>query len=241
MATAIAIAIFFIMVMLAGNAYWSDIDEAYYITYDGPDMEVTLTLWMLRNDSKNIPLQTNPPTEAGPNYAEGRIYIQREYIAGGSEVTLQLRNARPLRITAESPPSGVRLGVEVLHARIPSHRPIIIVEPKPNSTRTTEIYLDELEVTKIFEGDVAVDAEFKKPMFSEGRTADVRADIFTFSGTDDLWEIEVFDSISDGIESFNGMALFKVRMKLVVDLEDGTQLDTGWMEAQYFALDLVEV
>jgi hypothetical protein len=85
-----------------------------------------------------------------------------------------------------------------------------------------------------------MDVQFGEPIFSEGFTTDLKQDIYAFSGTDDFWRIEVFDSITKQNKSFNGMALFQVRLKLLVDLGDGTQLDTGWMEAQYFALDLVE-
>jgi hypothetical protein len=239
-AIAIAIAIFFVMVILAGRAYWTGIDDDYFMNSTGNSIEATFTLWMLRSDSKNIPIQTNPPLERGSTNAEGRIYIQREYIAGESEVTLQLRNARPFRITTNSPPMGAFIEVEVYHAKIPSHRPIIVVNPKSNSTRTTEIYLDELEVNKISEKKISVDAKFESIMFSDGYSAVIEQDIYTFTGSDNFWEIEVYDSIADETESFNGMALFKVRIKLIVDLEDGSQIDSGWIQTQFFAIDLVE-
>jgi len=237
---AIAIGVFFIMVVLAGRIYLTDLDDDYFIEYQEDGLEMTLTLWLLRNDSKNIPIQTNPPEEPGPSYAQGRIYIQREYIAPESQVILQLRSARPLRIDGVSPPSKAELQVEVWHAKVPSHRPIIIVGPDENSTRTTEIYLDQLQVVKIFEDEIDVDANFDKPMFSSGYTASPKLDVFEFSGEEDFWKIRVFDSISGEDQTFNGMALFKVRINMTLELENGSSLETGWIETQFFAIDLVE-
>ncbi|MBU7004090.1 MAG: hypothetical protein HXS50_00890, partial [Theionarchaea archaeon] len=167
-AVAIAIAIFFVMVIMAGRAYWTGIDDDYILKFSGNSMEATLTLWMLRSDSKNTPIQTSPPIEKGSTNSEGRIYIQREYIAGESEVTLQLRNARPFMIDAESQPTGISLEAEVYHARIPSHRPTIVVDPKNNSARSTEIYLDELEVGRISGKEIQVEPKFRKSLFSGG-------------------------------------------------------------------------
>jgi hypothetical protein len=240
-AVAIAIAIFFVMVIMAGRAYWTGIDDDYFLKSSDNSMEATLTLWMLRSDSKNTPIQTNPPVERGSTNSEGRIYIQREYIAGESEVTLQVRNARPFRIDTESQPIGISLEVEVYHARIPSHRPIIVLDPKSNSTRTTEIYLDELEVSRISGKEVQVDSKFRKSLFSGGYSVDIEQDIYTFTGSGDFWKIEVYDSIEGKTVSFNGMALFKVRIKITVELEGGSSIESGWMETQYFAIDLVEL
>lgn len=237
---AIAIGIFFIMVILAGRVYLTDLDDDYFIKYQEDGLEMTLTLWLLRNDSKNIPVQTNPPEEPGPSYASGRKYIQREYIAPESQVVLQLRNARPLMIDGESPPSKAELRVEVWHAKVPSHRPIIVVGPNSNSTRTTEIYLDDVQVIKVFEDEIDVDATFGKSVFSSGYAGSLKLDIFDFTGEDDFWKIRVYDSISGEDQSFNGMALFKVRINLAFELENGSSLETGWIETQFFAIDLVE-
>ncbi len=237
---AIAISVFFVMVILAGRAYLTDLDDAFLLREEGEVIEVKLALWMMRNDSKNVPVQINPPTSQAPSYAEGRIYLHREYIAENSLVTLQIRAARPIRVMAESAPIGGRVLAEVLHSKFPGHRPIITVNPKPNSN-TTMIRLDEIDPVRIHTETVNLDPEFGKSLLSSGYVIRIREDIFAFSGRDDFWKIEAFDSITGETEAFNGMALFKVRLRLIVELADGTEASTQWMETEFFAVDLVEL
>ncbi len=227
---AVAIAAFFIMVILAGRAYLTDLDEAYFLTYSDEDVETQMTLWMLRNDSKNIPIQVNPSSTEGTSYAQGRIYLQREYISASSDVTLQLRTTRPIQVRLGEAKS-LKLEVEVWHTKIAGHRPVIVVEPNQTSTKTTEIYREDLEPSKI--ASDLMDLGAFSPRFKE--------DVFDFSGTDDYWEIRVYDSIEDEFETFDGMALFRLRVRILVGFGDGSETSTDWMETEYFAVDLVDL
>lgn len=230
MGIAIAIAAFFIMVILAGRVYLTDLDSAYFLSYSGEEIEAKMTLWMLRNDSKNIPLQVKPPFTEGASYAQGRYYLQREYIAGSSEVTLQLRATEPIRVLSGNAES-LKLQVEVWHETVAGHRPVIVVEPNQSSTKTTEIYLEDLQPSRISSDLIDLGAF----------TPRLKQDVLGFSGRDEYWEIRVYDSITGDYESFDGMALFRLRLRLLVGLEDGSEVSTEWMETQYFAVDLANL
>lgn len=236
----VGIAIFFSMVILAGRFYLTGIDDSFILRHSDKEIEGGLTLWMIRNDSKNIPLQIDPPLTDIGTYARGRIYIQREYIADTSLVKLQLRSSEPIVVSASSAPEGARLEIEVLHAKVTSHRPVIVLEPDPNMTRTTELYLDEIDPVKVSSQNIALDSKFTKSIVGKRYSVKIREDVFTFSGKDDLWGIKAYDSIRGLTEYFNGMALFKLRVRFIVSLAGGTEIGTDWMETQFFAVDLVE-
>lgn len=246
----IAIVIFFVLILLAGRVYLTGIDDDYILrkvykdNSTGEQIEFTMTLWMHRNDSRSTPVQIDPAMFEGVSYAEGRIFLQREYIANDSLVTLELRTVEPLRITIPSVdssagqvPSSVSLEIEVMHFKVPSHRPIIVVNPSANATRTTEIYPEDIKPTTIHRGTIeAIEiGEGKEGTY----TARVAEEIFSFSGSDDYWEFTVYDSVKDRTEVFNGMALFKVRVRPSMEI-GGRRIQMGWTETEFFAIDLVD-
>jgi len=234
----IGVIIFFSMVILAGRVYLTHVDDAFVLREETQDLNLEFALWMIRNDSKNEPIQVNPPVAQSGSYSGKRVYLQREYIAENSMVTLQLRTARRIRVRTESRPEGAEIQVEVLHFKVPSHRPVIVIEPNPNATRTTEIYPDEIHPTKIYSKTIELDTKFSRSLMGNDYSTNIRSDIYSFSGADPLWKITTFDSISNRTESFNGMALFKVRVKLLVKVSDASPVSSGWLESQYFAVDL---
>ena len=144
-------------------------------------------------------------------------------------MTLQLRTSKPIVVT-QGDPADLKLEIEVWHAKVPSHRAVIVIGPNQSSAKTTEIYLNDLEPSRIAEDTIDLGAY--SPRFKHG--------VFEFSGDEDYWEIRVFDSIEDRYETYNGMALFRLKVRVVVGLADGSEVSTDWMETQYFAVDLVE-
>jgi len=235
----VGIAAFFALVILAGRVYFTDLDLSFTISDASEKIEAGLTIWLLRNDSKNIPIQINPPVEGTIEFGGRKVYIQKEYMAANSQATLQMRSARRILVNSDSPPTSTQLEVEVLHFKAPTHRALIVVDPDPNMTRSTELYLDEIEATRVRYETIDLQAKWTKELFGQRYSAKLREEFFTFSGQDDLWRVDAFDSISQTTESFNAMALFKVRVKLTLAWDDGTQASTEWMETQFFAVDLV--
>lgn len=235
----VGIAAFFALVILAGRAYLTDLDDAFTISGATDTIEARLTIWMLRNDSKNIPVQINPPVEGTLEFGGRKVYIQREYMAANSQATLQIRSARRVLVDSDSPPTSTQLEVEVLHFRAPTHRTVIVVEPDPNMTRSTELYLDEINATRVRYESVDLELRWTRQLFGDRYSAKLREEFFTFSGEDDLWRVDAYDSISHTTESFDAMALLKVRAKLTLAWDDGTRASTDWMETQFFAVDLV--
>jgi hypothetical protein len=238
---AVAIAVFFILVIMAGTAYLPRIDDDFLLTHSDDMLEAQLALWLVRNDTKDIPIQVHPPVVEGVEHADGKILLQREFVANSSAVTLQVRSHRPVGVQSDSPPDSATLWVEVLHNRVPTHRRVLVIGPDKGVARTTELYPEDIDPVRIFSDTLELDDSFTKPLFGEGYSTGIREDIFTFSGLDDLWKIEVYDSVEGRTESFNGMALFKVRVRLVLGWEDGSEVSSDWMETQFFALDLVEL
>jgi len=234
----VAVAAFFAMIIMAGRVYLTDLDRAFMISSETDVVEARLTLWMLRNDSRSTPIRVNPPAQGDATLGGKKVYIQREFMALSSQATLQIRSARPILVDSESPPSGTQLEVEVLHFKAPGHRPVIVVEPDPNLTRSTELYMDEINPTRVSYDTFDLQLHWRKGFAGRGYHANFRKAFFTFSGEDDLWRIEAHDSISGRTESFNAMALFKVRARLILTWDDGTRASTDWMETQFFAVDL---
>jgi hypothetical protein len=114
-----------------------------------------------------------------------------------------------------------------------------VVEPDPNMTRSTELYLDEIDATRVRYESIDLQLRWTRELFGHRYSAKFRKEFFTFSGQDDLWKVDAYDSISHTTESFDAMALFKVRTKLTLIWDDGTWASTDWMETQFFAVDLV--
>lgn len=235
----VGIAAFFALVILAGRVYLTDLDDAFTISDATDTIEARLTIWMLRNDSKNMPVQINPPVEGTLDFGGRKVYIQREYMAANSQATLQIRSARQVLVDSDSPPTSTQLEVEVLHFRAPTHRTVIVVEPDPNMTRSTELYMDEINATRVRYESIDLEPRWTRQLFGDRYSAKLREEFFTFSGEDDFWRVDAYDSISHTTESFDAMALFKVRAKLTLAWDDGTRASTDWMETQFFAVDLV--
>lgn len=235
----VGIVLFFSMIVLAGRIYLTDIDDDFRLNLSSEDMEGEFTLWLMRNDSKNMPLKVSPPVEDGGRSAKYRIDIQREYIAEQSVVSVQARSPGGVKVSPENPPVGARLEVEVYHEKVVTHRPVIVIEPSANASRSTEIFMDELDPSRVSSNEVEIDADFEKDILGDGYSLNLREDVYQFSGSDEFWKIDAYDSVTDQTVSFNGMALFRIRIRLVVDLEGGSQIVSDWMETQYFAVDLV--
>jgi len=235
----VGIAAFFALVIMAGRVYLTDVDRAFTISDASETIEARLAIWLLRNDSKNIPIQVNPPVEGTLEFGGRKVYIQKEYMAANSQATLQMRSARRILVDSDSPPTSAQLEVEVLHFKAPTHRAVIVVEPDPNMTRSTELYLDEIDPTRVRYETIDLNPRWTKELFGHRYSAKLREKFFTFSGQDDLWRVDAYDSISHTTESFDAMALFKVRTKLTLAWDDGTRASTDWMETQFFAVDLV--
>ncbi len=236
---AAGIAVFFVFVAMTGRILFPQIDEAFTLRYGSDEIQAEFAVWILRNDSKNIPLKINAPVEESPEYLRGKAYIQREYMATSSNATLQLRTPKALVVLSEAEPRSSRLEIEILHCRVATHRPVLVVTPDSNSADSTEIHLSDLELELAARGSESLEAVWTRGLFSQGYRTRFRHDLYSFSGQDDLWKLEVFDSITGRTESFNGMALFKIRLRFVVEA-GGSEIATDWMESQFFAVDLVE-
>ena len=237
---ALGVGLFFALVMLAGRLYLKNIDDSYVLRMNQTAMHGDFTLWMLRNDSKGLPIRINPPLESRSSFARGKIYIQREYISPRSTVSLQIRTAGRFELRSTKPPDEAYLDVRVFHAKVPGHRPVIVVGPNPNMSRTTELYLDEIHPELLLSKRYAIDSEWSSSPFSRGVGTKIHMEIFNFTGSDDFWKIEVFDSVTNKSVSFNGMALFKVKFRLALRWEGEGEIRSEWLETEFFAVELVE-
>ena len=237
---AVGVGLFFALVMLAGRLYLTNIDDSYVLKINQSTMHADFTLWMVRNDSKSLPLRINPPLESHSSFSRGKIYIQREYISPKSTVSLELRTARMLRIRSTKAPTHMYLDVRVLHAKVPGHRPVIVVGPNPNMSRTTELYLDEIHPTTVFSKRIPVHPRWTSSLFSRRAETKLKTGLFNFTGSDDLWRIQVYDSISGQNVSFNGMALFKVKFRLIMSWGPEEEIRSDWLETDFFAVELAD-
>ncbi len=235
----ISIIVFFLMIVLAGRAYLIDIDEEFTLDLESPLLEGDLRLWIVRNDSKNTPIKVHPTAEDGGRFSKFKVDIQREFIAENSMMTIQVRSPKSVTLSSSSPPNEARLDVEVMHTKVASHQPVLVIEASGNATRSTEVYVDEITPRKVFSDTKKIEIPFQKPLFGSDYEFSIREDIYELSGKENFWEITTYDSINKETVKFNGMALFKIRLRLFLDLEDGTSLSSDWMETQYFAIDLV--